>query len=100
MSNKEFIKYEQVQSGVCQLLREAEKMKNIFDAVSGNMGNMTETETFQGVASEELVNQFRPFKAKFDEFVKQVEEFAKRYEVSSETLEETENRLKNMAQNT
>ena len=95
----EFITYEQVQSGACQILKEAAAMKEIFDAVTGNMNNMTATENFQGVASEELAAQFRPFQAKFDEFVKEVEKFANAYNVSSDTLEETENRLKAMANN-
>ena len=95
--NKEYITFEQVQSGACQILREADKMKEIFDGVTGNMTNMTSTDNFQGVASDELAEQFRPFQAKFDEFVKEVENFAKAYNVSSDTLEETENRLKAMA---
>jgi uncharacterized protein YukE len=95
--NKEYITYEQVQQGACQILKEAGLMKEIFDAVTGNMTNMTATDNFQGVASDELAEQFRPFQAKFDEFVKEVENFAKAYNVSSDTLEETERRLKAMA---
>ncbi len=96
MSN-EYISYEQVQNGAAQILKEATTMKEIFDGITGNMNNMTATENFQGVASEELAAQFRPFAAKFDEFVKEVEKFANAYNVSSDTLQETENRLKAMA---
>ena len=72
----EYITYEQVQSGAEELRKCANVMEEIFNNVSGQMRNMTTTETFQGVASNELSAEFQQFKGGFSDYVNKVREYA------------------------
>lgn len=90
----EYITYEQVKAGADNLRDCANRMEEIFNNVTGQMRNMTTTETFQGVASNELSAEFEQFRGGFNDYVTKVREFADAYTAASESLQTTENQLK------
>lgn len=90
----EYISYEQVQAGAEELRKCANIMEEIFNNVSGQMRNMTTTETFQGVASNALSAEFDQFKSGFSDYVNKVREFADAFTAASDTLQTTEEQLK------
>ena len=90
----EYITYEQVKAGADNLRDCANKMEEIFNSVTGQMRNMTTTETFQGVASNELSAEFEQFRGGFNDYVTKVREFADAYTAASEALQSTEDQLK------
>ena len=95
----EYITYEQVQSGAEELRKCANIMEEIFNNVTGQMRNMTTTETFQGVASNALSAEFDQFRGGFSDYVNKVREFADAFTAASETLKATEEQLKKNVDN-
>ena len=93
----EYITYEQVKAGADNLRDCANRMEEIFNNVTGQMRNMTTTETFQGVASNELSAEFEQFRGGFNDYVTKVREFADAYTAASEALQATETQLKKQA---
>ena len=80
----EYISYEQVQAGADELRKCANIMEEIFNNVSGQMRNMTTTETAE----------FDQFKSGFTDYVNKVREFVDAFTAASDTLQATEEQLK------
>ena len=95
---EEKITYEQVQEGVDTIRKCATTMEEIFKNVTGQVTNMTSTETFQGVASNALSTEFNEFKGTFPSYVEKVREFADAYDAASQILKETEGNLAKKAE--
>ena len=93
----EFITYEQVRQGCMDILKCAREMQRVFDEVSGSMKNMTSESNFVGTASNALSGAFKPFEGKFAEYIKTVEGFAEKFNVTTDDLEAMERRLAQQA---
>lgn len=86
----EYINYEQVRRGATEIVDCATKMQEIFDSVSGNMRNMTESENWKGVSSNALQNEFREFQNQFPRYIDTVKRFAALFNVATDALEANE----------
>ncbi len=95
---EEKITYEQVQEGVDTIRKCATTMEEIFNNVTGQVQNMTSTDTLQGVASNALSAEFDEFKGTFPSYVEKVREFADAYDAASQILKETEGSLAKKAE--
>ena len=93
MNIEEYIDYEQVLQSVEELRDCADTMQAIFDEVTGNVKNMTEEETFSGVASTRLQEEFNKKKNEFDDYVLAVNNFANKFSGSTEKTAEAEKRM-------
>ena len=95
---EEKITYEKVHQGVEDIRNCANTMEEIFNNVTGNVRTMTETENFQGVASNTFSGEFDEFKATFPDYVQKVRDFADAYEAARQVLKEQEDQLTRRAE--
>lgn len=93
----EYINYEQVKTGVQELLGCANTMEEIFNAVTRSMRTMTSEENFQGVASSTLAAEFEPFRGRFESYVRTVRRFGELFGAAEEALQQNETNLKKQA---
>ncbi len=95
----EYISYEQVAEGAEQLRSCAQQMEQIFESVTNNMNNMTSDSTWKGVAAGATATAFASKKAKFSEYVNQVNKFADAFTQAKEALQTSEEQMKREASN-